>query len=126
MSGGLDALENLGKKTMEVLTEGDPGELSQVVHGLICVKIIIFVDVAGLREKRSMMGGGKTPTLSELLQEAKADSEGQGRSGETSGAGGEHTPLTYSRLFDEYKGALKNNYCRCSLLMFTCFRCGAS
>ena len=29
MSGGLDALENLGKKTMEVLTEGDPGQLSQ-------------------------------------------------------------------------------------------------
>lgn len=26
VSGGLDALENLGKKTMEVLTEGDPGE----------------------------------------------------------------------------------------------------
>lgn len=29
VSGGLDALENLGKKTMEVLTEGDPGQLSQ-------------------------------------------------------------------------------------------------
>ena len=26
MSGGLEALENIGKKTMEVLTEGDPGE----------------------------------------------------------------------------------------------------
>ena len=26
MSGGLDALENIGKKTMEVLTEGDPGQ----------------------------------------------------------------------------------------------------
>ncbi len=25
MSGGLDALETLGKKTMEVLSEGDPG-----------------------------------------------------------------------------------------------------
>jgi hypothetical protein len=32
VSGGLDALENLGKKTMEVLTEGDPGELSQLVR----------------------------------------------------------------------------------------------
>ena len=30
VSGGLDALENLGKKTMEVLTEGDPGQLSQI------------------------------------------------------------------------------------------------
>ena len=26
MSGGLDALESLGKKTMEVISEGDPGE----------------------------------------------------------------------------------------------------
>ena len=26
MSGGLDALETIGKKTMEVLSEGDPGE----------------------------------------------------------------------------------------------------
>ncbi len=25
MSGGLDALETIGKKTMEVLSEGDPG-----------------------------------------------------------------------------------------------------
>lgn len=54
----------------------------------------------GLREKRSMIGGGKTPTLSELLREAKADSEGQTKSGEA-----EQAPLTYSRLFDEYKGA---------------------
>lgn len=26
MSGGLDALETLGKKTMEVLSEGDPSK----------------------------------------------------------------------------------------------------
>jgi hypothetical protein len=51
-----------------------------------------------------MMGGGKTPTLSELLREAKADSEGQRGNG-SEASGGEHTPLTYSRLFDEYKGA---------------------
>ena len=60
----------------------------------------------GLREKRSMIGGGKTPTLSELLREAKADSEGQGAKG-SEASGDEHTPLTYSRLFDEYKGAKK-------------------
>ena len=30
MSGGLDALENIGKKTMEVLTEGDPGQLEYI------------------------------------------------------------------------------------------------
>ena len=35
MSGGLDALENLGKKTMEVLTEGDPGELYQLICMLL-------------------------------------------------------------------------------------------
>ncbi len=28
MSGGLDALETLGKKTMEALSEGDPGRYS--------------------------------------------------------------------------------------------------
>ena len=50
-----------------------------------------------------MIGGGKTPTLSELLQEAKADSEGQAKSSEA--GSGEQIPLTYSRLFDEYKGA---------------------
>lgn len=31
MSEGLGALENIGKKTMEVLTEGDPGETDHVV-----------------------------------------------------------------------------------------------
>ena len=53
-----------------------------------------------------MIGGGKTPTLSELLREAKADSEGQGAKG-SEASSGEHTPLSYSRLFDEYKGAKK-------------------
>lgn len=28
MSGGLDALETIGKKTMEVLSEGDPGKIN--------------------------------------------------------------------------------------------------
>ena len=51
-----------------------------------------------------MIGGGKTATLSELLREAKADSEGQAKSSET-GDGSEQPPLSYSRLFDEYKGA---------------------
>lgn len=32
MTGGLDALENIGKKTIEVLTEGDPGE-----HYIECI-----------------------------------------------------------------------------------------
>ena len=38
MSEGLDALENIGKKTMEVLTEGDPGE--HCTHGVhACVRV---------------------------------------------------------------------------------------
>ena len=50
-----------------------------------------------------MIGGGKTPTLSQLLREAKADSEERGEGAEVKG---EQTPLSYSRLFDEYKGTL--------------------
>ena len=103
VSGGLDALENLGKKTMEVLTEGDPGELYQLTACPEIFQTWYYCAVCvGLREKRSMIGGGKAPTLSELLQEAKADSEGQAKSGEASSS--EQTLLTYSRLFDEYKG----------------------
>ena len=29
MSGSIDALETLGKKTMEVLSEGDPGQCTE-------------------------------------------------------------------------------------------------
>ena len=50
-----------------------------------------------------MIGGGKTPTLSELLREAKGDSESLAKSSEAGGS--EQTPISYSRLFDEYKGA---------------------
>ena len=45
MSGGLDALEFLGKKTMDVLAEGDPG----------------------LRQKREKLTG-KGPSLSQVLR----------------------------------------------------------
>ena len=34
VTGGLDALETLGKKTMEVLSEGDPGLYIAVCHGI--------------------------------------------------------------------------------------------
>lgn len=44
MSGGLDALEFIGKKTMDVLAEGDPG----------------------LRQKREKLTG-KGPSLSQVL-----------------------------------------------------------
>ena len=49
-----------------------------------------------------MIGGGKTPTLSELLREAKADLQEAAKGG----AGSEQVPLSYSRLFDEFKGTL--------------------
>ena len=76
-----------------------------------------------------MIGGGRTPTLSELLREAKTDTEGQAKGGSVaSDGGGEQTPLTYSRLFDEYKGA-KRTTVNVSLLMFVKLlfsRCGTS
>ena len=53
-----------------------------------------------------MVGGGKTPTLSELLREAKADTDEQAEGG---GASDDQAPLSYSRLFDEYKGTPQVN-----------------
>ena len=38
VSGGLDALETIGKKTMEVLSEGDPG-----VGVCVCVRVVALV-----------------------------------------------------------------------------------
>ena len=58
MSGGIDALEYIGKKTMDVLSEGDPG----------------------LKKKRGILtGSGDQPTLSQVLREAreKEDSDQQ-------------------------------------------------
>ncbi|XP_078371536.1 protein FAM114A2-like isoform X2 [Oculina patagonica] len=52
VSGGLDALELIGKKTMNVLAEGDPG----------------------LRHKREQLAG-KGPSLSQILKEAKEVTE---------------------------------------------------
>ncbi|KAK3696723.1 hypothetical protein QZH41_013084, partial [Actinostola sp. cb2023] len=51
VSEGLGALEYIGKKTMDVISEGDPG----------------------LRNKRQFMSKG--PTLSQMLREAKEDAE---------------------------------------------------
>ena len=52
-------------------------------------------------EKRAMVGGGQAPTLSQLLREAKADSEEKGEGAKVTN---EQILLSYSRLFDEYKG----------------------
>ncbi|CAG9128841.1 unnamed protein product [Plutella xylostella] len=81
ISGGLDTLETIGKKTMEVLQDGDPG----------------------LAKKRAMLGldPGDKPVLSQLLREAKerADEEDQVREEKR-----EAKEVHYETLFDDYEG----------------------
>uniref|UniRef100_A0A2R5LMP8 Protein FAM114A2 n=1 Tax=Ornithodoros turicata TaxID=34597 RepID=A0A2R5LMP8_9ACAR len=78
ISGSLDTLEMIGKKTMDILTENDPG----------------------LRKKRAMFEG--KANLSEVLREAKmkAEMEEQNRAKEEESNGVVH----YSKLFDEHQG----------------------
>lgn len=78
LSGGLDTLEMIGKKTMDILTEGDPG----------------------LRKKRSMFDG--KANLSEILREAKAKAEKEALDQETSEES--RDTVNYSKLFDEHQG----------------------
>ncbi|CAH2276119.1 FAM114A2 [Pelobates cultripes] len=77
LTGGLDALEFIGKKTMDVIAEGDPG----------------FKKTKGLMNRNS--------TLSQVLREAK-EREEQRVSGavEAETEGKAH----YGLLFDEYQG----------------------
>lgn len=77
LSGGLDTLEMIGKKTMDILTEGDPG----------------------LRKKRAMFEG--KASLSEVLREAKlkAEKEAEERRAEEA-----EDSVNYSKLFDEHQG----------------------
>lgn len=65
MTGSLGALETIGKKTMDILSEGDPGKMAYSTPLLrydcplsICV---------GLRKKRELLGG-KPLTLSEVYK----------------------------------------------------------
>ncbi|KPP63369.1 protein FAM114A2-like [Scleropages formosus] len=77
ITGGLDALEFIGKKTMDVLAEGDPG----------------FKRTKGLMNR--------TTTLSQVLREAKEREEKQTReevSSETD------KKAHYGVLFDEFQG----------------------
>lgn len=82
VSGGLGALETIGKKTMEVLSEGDPR----------------------LVNKRAMLGVGPSSTLSQLLKEAKTEGAAARLVGEGEELDSTHSPPNYSRLFDEYHG----------------------
>lgn len=81
IAGGLDTLETIGKKTMEVLQDGDPG----------------------LAKKKAMLGldSGDKPVLSQLLREAKAKAEEEDRVRE---AKREAKEVHYENLFDDYEG----------------------
>lgn len=80
ISGGLGTLETIGKKTMEVLQEGDPG----------------------LKKKRAFfMNEGDKPILSQMLREAKDKAEVEEKSVE----GKEYArKVHFEILFDDYQG----------------------
>ncbi|XP_059381635.1 protein FAM114A2-like [Carassius carassius] len=77
ISGGLDALEFIGKKTMDVIAEGDPG----------------FNKTKGLMNRNS--------TLSQVLKEAKEREEQQIAENFTSET---DKKAHYGLLFDEFQG----------------------
>ncbi|XP_044077404.1 protein FAM114A2 isoform X1 [Siniperca chuatsi] len=79
ITGGLDALEFIGKKTMDVIAEGDPG----------------FKKTKGLMNRNS--------TLSQVLREAKEREELQ--TAETEWSDSEKKVVAhYGMLFDEFQG----------------------
>ncbi|XP_074529275.1 protein FAM114A2 [Halichoeres trimaculatus] len=79
ITGGLDALEFIGKKTMDVIAEGDPG----------------FKKTKGLMNRNA--------TLSQVLREAKEREELQ--TAETDSSDSEKKVVAhYGMLFDEYQG----------------------
>ncbi|XP_025922407.1 protein FAM114A2 isoform X2 [Apteryx rowi] len=77
ISGGLDALEFIGKKTMDVIAEGDPG----------------FKKTKGLMNR--------TSTLSQVLREAKEKEEQQTAAEVTMAT---EKKAHYGLLFDEFQG----------------------
>ncbi|NXK49367.1 F1142 protein, partial [Chauna torquata] len=77
ISGGLDALEFIGKKTMDVIAEGDPG----------------FKKTKGLMNRNS--------TLSQVLREAKEKEEQQTATEVTMTT---EKKAHYGLLFDEFQG----------------------
>uniref|UniRef100_A0A8D9F0R2 Protein FAM114A2 n=1 Tax=Cacopsylla melanoneura TaxID=428564 RepID=A0A8D9F0R2_9HEMI len=97
ISGGLDTLENLGKKTMEVLQDGDPG----------------------LKRKRAILFPNQDkPILSQVLRDAKSRQETQDRKesqenmniSSLSSSPGANTSATsvknlhFETLLDDYQG----------------------
>ncbi|XP_023246817.1 protein FAM114A2 isoform X2 [Copidosoma floridanum] len=80
ISGGLDTLETLGKKTMEVLQEGDPG----------------------LKKKRAFfLNEADKPILSHILREAKEKADLEEKSIEEKELS---RKVHFESLFDDYQG----------------------
>ncbi|XP_058798937.1 protein FAM114A2 [Phymastichus coffea] len=80
IAGGLDTLEVIGKKTMEVLQEGDPG----------------------LKKKRAFfLNEGDKPILSQILREAKEKAEVEEKSIEEKQLA---RKVHFESLFDDYQG----------------------
>ena len=64
----------------------------------------ILLTPPGLTKKRAMLGVGPSPTLSQLLKEAKSAKSNVAAAASEGGADSTPLPLNYSRLFDEYHG----------------------
>ncbi|KAF2882347.1 hypothetical protein ILUMI_23831 [Ignelater luminosus] len=80
ISSGLDTLETIGKKTMEVLQEGDPG----------------------LKKKRAFLKiDADKPVLSHILREAKEKAEQENRLAEEKHVS---KKANYETLFDDHQG----------------------
>ncbi|KAK2587197.1 hypothetical protein KPH14_002941 [Odynerus spinipes] len=80
MTGGLDTLEAIGKKTMEVLQEGDPG----------------------LKKKRAFfLNEGDKPNLSKILREAKEKAESEEKTIEEKQLA---RKIHFESLFDDFQG----------------------
>ncbi|KAJ8679664.1 hypothetical protein QAD02_015451 [Eretmocerus hayati] len=80
ISGGLDTLETIGKKTMEVLQEGDPG----------------------LKKKRALFATDvDKPILSQILREAKEKADIEEKSVEDKELS---RKVHFESLFDDYQG----------------------
>ncbi|XP_066286790.1 protein FAM114A2-like isoform X1 [Branchiostoma lanceolatum] len=80
VSGTLDSLEYVGKKTMDVLAEGDPG-YKKTKH---------IIEVAGQRSH-----------LSQALREAKEEAEKRAKEAEEEEA---HRKANFGIMFDEFQG----------------------
>lgn len=80
ITGGLGTLETIGKKTMEVLQEGDPG----------------------LKKKRAFfMNEGEKPILSQMLREAKEKADVEEKSVEEKQMA---RKVHFETLFDDFQG----------------------